>query len=130
MLPRNYTKVLAGLLMCCLFFSCGDNNDPIEPSKSITVYGTVLNSKTHEPVTGAEVIIGAQQSISGTSYWTDISSSVSGSDGQYELQFNAVDNAMFYYIKVNSSGYVSYSSRTTFGDGGGTYRMDLNIQPK
>ena len=124
-------RVTALLVLCCAMFGCGKETvEPVVTSQNTTIYGTVFNKVTHEPVIGAQVVIGAQQLLYGTSYCNDISSSVSGSDGQFELQFGPVDNVMFFYISASCDGYYSYRRNTTFGDGGGIYQIDINLDPK
>lgn len=119
------------LLLCSVMLGCGKENSEPEPTpKTTSIYGTVFNSVTHEPVIGAEVVIGVQSLIYGTAYCNDITSSVSGSDGQYELQYGSVENVMFFYISVSCDGYQNYRSNTSFGEGGGLYHMDINLVPK
>ena len=124
-------RIVALLVFCCVMAGCGKETfEPATTTQNTTIYGTVFNKVTHEPVIGAQVVIGAQQLLYGTAYCNDISSSVSGSDGQFELQFGPVDNVMFFYIKASSDGYDSYAKNTTFGEVGGSYHFDINLVPK
>ena len=56
-------------MLCCAMLGCEKENvEPNVEPQTTTVYGTVFNKVTHEPVIGAQVAIGAQQLIYGTSY--------------------------------------------------------------
>ena len=107
-----------------------------------TIYGTVFNSVTHEPIIGAQIEVGYRTypySGSGNGYYQDkfdhaISSSVSGVDGQFELQFgkvNIVDESHFkgYYIYSTAKNYYN-DFRFTGISIGSNYRIDVNLEPK
>lgn len=126
----NYSALL---FMCCAMLGCGK-----EESKNTTIYGTVFNSKTHEPVIGAEVEIGYHHSYHTINhYWSEycrrMSSAVSGYDGQYELCFGEANNpegySIVYYISATAEGYKDYYSEAGVAIGS-NYRMDINIDPK
>lgn len=123
------------IFLLYLATGCGKVNNPT------TIYGTVFNSVTHEPVIGAEVEYGSLRGDLNTNHYTaachKVSSSVSGSDGQFELQFTGVhDNSESYtgvppkfYIYVTCAGYSEYFSMTS-SSLGGSHRMDINLKPK
>ena len=131
MKKNQLLKVVALLLLCSAMFSCGK-----EESKTTTIYGTVFNSVTHEPVIGAAVEVGYREGLISNYYDNahdhKFSSSVSGADGQFELQFDEVnlDNSvLWYYLFVNARDYYS-KYQTTSITMGGAYRMDVNLNPK
>ena len=129
-----FIKIAALLFVCCAMLGCGKENvEPTVTPQSTTIYGTVFNSVTHEPVIGAEIEIGG----TGTTldhYLSDFcnkySSSVSGNDGQFELSFSLGedDEWTFSYICARCNGYKEYFSMITFASGS-TSRMDINIAP-
>ena len=62
---RQYLlKVAALLVLCFAMMSCEKQNieeEAVVTNQSITVYGTVLNKVTHNPVIGVEVEIGKKK---------------------------------------------------------------------
>lgn len=118
-------------MLCCAMVGCGKQN--VEPQNTTTtIYGTVFNSRTHEPVVGAEVEIGGvDYSLSYyDSHCHRYSSSVSGTDGQFELRFGKVESYHYSYVHVRCSGYVEYFTIADFVFGGGdSYRVDINLNP-
>lgn len=123
----------AALLLCCIMLGCGK-----EDTKITTIYGTVFNSVTHEPVIGAEVEFGYHHSHHVIShyyseYCRGMSSAVSGSDGQYELCFGEANNpegwSIVYYVSVVAAGYYAYYNEADVATGS-NYRMDINLDPK
>lgn len=133
MKTNHFIKSVTLLLICCAMLGCGK-----EESKTTTIYGTVFNSVTHEPIIGAKINVGFRQTnYDGHTTAIDqdfiISSSVSGSDGQFELQFGEVNNydenyTQHFYIKATASGYYNYT-QTTGITIGSNYRMDINLDP-
>lgn len=136
-------KVAALLLLCYAMQGCikleYSEQDTVEPEpevtdQAITVYGTVFNKVTHEPVSGVEVEIGQNWSSSvlqyyGSSACHKITSSISGYDGQFEMQFGELDFYEDFYIGASCDGYKNYYSKISIGEGG-DYRMDINLEPK
>lgn len=121
--------IVALLFVCCTMLGC-------KKDKTTTIYGTVINSVTHEPVVGAQIEVGYRSghNVSGY-YWSNgdhrISSSVSGSDGQFELLFGEVqipEDFRWYYIYGTATGYAA-SYQLTGVVIGGNYRMDINLEP-
>jgi hypothetical protein len=135
MKKKHLIKTAALLILCCAIFGCKKQNVEPEPQNTTTtIYGTVFNSVTHEPVIGAEIEIGQNDHIPqyqyfGSNYNEKISSSVSGSDGQFELQFGELAEYQDFYIAASCNGYNHYYSKTNFGIGGGIFRVDINLDP-
>lgn len=137
---RQYLlKVAALLVLCFAMMSCEKQNieeEAVVTNQSITVYGTVLNKVTHNPVIGVEVEIGKKK-YDGASFNYDpryclrLSSSVSGTDGQFELQFVKEDDIYYpeFYLHVSCENYKVYYSVCSFV-AGGTYRLDINLVPE
>ena len=112
-------------------FGCGK-----EDSEMTTIYGTVFNSVTHEPIVGAKIEVGYRSGLISDyydgRYDYRISSSVSGADGQFELQFgkiNVDDHMQYYYMYVTAQGYWSSYQPTGITIGSNS-RMDVNLVPK
>lgn len=130
---RLIMKFMALLLVCCAMLGCEkESNEPVVTPQSTTIYGTVFNSVTHEPVIGAEVEIGQNwtaQTSFGSIYNNKISSSISGSDGQFELQFGELSDYDHFYMAASCNGYKNYYSRADFGMGSGSFRVDINLDP-
>lgn len=130
---RSIMKFLALLLVCCAMLGCEkESNEPVVTPQSTTIYGTVFNSVTHEPVIGAEVEIGgvdySQTYYDGRCH--RFSSSVSGSDGQYELHFGEVNRYNYSYVRVTCNGYNNYFVTADFNyEGGANYQVDINLHP-
>lgn len=142
-MKTSKVMILAAVLICCMLFGCGKEptNEPVPTNKTTTVYGAVFNAKTHEPVVGAQVEIGGTDKLTydeNAGYYGHIvpsscqrySSSVSGSDGLYELIFEGDfgDDWDYQYLFVKCEGYYNYYSTTNFSIGGSS-RMDINIHP-
>ncbi len=125
-------KLVALLVFCCVMFGCGKQSvEPVVTNPSITIFGTVFNKINHEPVIGVEVEIGLTMDVGQHNVFCDkLSSSVSGTDGQFELQFGEVDtNGRHFYIWATCNGYEDYFS-TINVDQGGAFCMDINLDPK
>ena len=124
-------KLLALLLVCCAMIGCGKKE-----VTTTTIYGTVFNALTNEPISGAKIEIGylsdyfsSMNDLANINSWGfPISSSVSGSDGQYELSFGEVPVNKGYYIYITRSGYDRYCVVTGVQIGS-SYRMDFNLYP-
>lgn len=129
---KNYhlVKFAILLLVCCALFGC-------KKDKTTTIYGTVFNSVTHEPIVGAQIEVGFRSGTNVYSHYVSdgdhrVSSSVSGSDGQFELQFGEVQipgTFRWYYIYGTASDYNDYYQQTGVAIGS-NYRMDVNLDPK
>ena len=124
-------SIIGTLIVCCAMFGCGK-----EDSEMTTIYGTVFNSVTHEPIVGAKIEVGYRSGLISDyydgRYDYRISSSVSGADGQFELQFgkiNVDDHMQYYYMYVTAQGYWSSYQPTGITIGSNS-RMDVNLVPK
>lgn len=123
--------IVALLVLCSVMLGCQKDNT------TTTIYGTVFNSVTHEPIVGAEIEVGFRSGSNISSHYTSdgdhrVSSSVSGSDGQFELQFGEIqipNSFRWYYIYGTASGYENYYQQTGVAIGS-SYRMDVNLDPK
>ena len=120
------------LLVCCVMLGCAKDNT------TTTIYGTVFNSVTHEPIAGAQIEVGFRTGNDIAGYYISsrdhrISSSVSGADGQFELLFGevqipTVDYFCWYYIYGTAAGYEDYYQPTGIAIGS-NFRMDVNLDP-
>lgn len=125
---------MALLLACCAMHGCEKKK---EESKT-TIYGTVFDGCNNEPIIGAKIEVGYLSDYNGASsagdlynidrYGFPLSSSVSGSDGQYEISFGEVPANKGYYIYITRSGYNRYGVVTGIQIGS-SYRMDFNLYP-
>lgn len=126
-------KFAALLLICCAMLGCEKKK---EETKTTTIYGTVFDAHNNEPITGAKIEVGYLSSYSyGVNDYFNISnngfplsSSISGSDGQYEISFGEVPDNEGYYIYITRSGYDRYCVVTGVQTGS-SYRMDFNLNP-
>ena len=85
---RSIIKFTTLLLVCCAMLGCEKQNVEPEPEIVTKIYGTVFDEQTGEPVQGACVQFLIDNSYYGTGSDAQIiSSSVSGTDGQYEISF-------------------------------------------
>lgn len=134
----HFIKSVALLLICCAMFGCG--KDEPQASQTTTIYGTVFNKVTHEPVNGAQVKYGYYKAsnmlVNGHPMNTErysISSAISGYDGQFEMQFEEVQYDLDwndgFYISATCDGYEGYYSSAVESIGG-TYRLDINLEPE
>lgn len=130
MKKQRLFKLAALLVLCCAMVGCG------KEQVTTTIYGTVFNATDHEPIIGAKIEVG-YLSIYDPSvndlwninhYGFPISSSVSGSDGQFEISFGEVPANKGYYIYITRSGFNSYYVVTGVQIGS-SYRMDFNLYP-
>lgn len=124
-------SIIGLLIVCCGMLGCKKDKT------TTTIYGTVFNSITHEPIIGAEVEVGYREGLI-SNYYNNahdhkFSSSVSGADGQFELQFDEVDvvdnEVLWYYLYVTAKDYYG-NYQTTSITMGGTFRMDVNLNPE
>lgn len=129
-MKTNIIRLFALLLVCCTMLGCSKK----EESKT-TIYGTVFDAHSHEPITGAKIVVGYLSNYyDGTDWYIidhngfPLSSSVSGSDGQYEISFGEVPDNKGYYIYITHSSYDSYCVVTGVQIGS-SYRMDFNLYP-
>ncbi len=110
-----------------LLASCGgaDNNTPDTPTTSASLYGTVVDSKTGNPISAAIVTIRSMicdhlgsTAVHGDYHWGHTYSAVTGYDGSYEIPnidkadlsrygFNAIEK---YYVSIKADGYQEHQS--------------------
>ena len=137
MKKKQLLKVVALLLVCCAMFGCQGEwtaNSPIH----FTVYGTVFDRYTGDPVSGAQITL-----YYGTSHGTGVGTSnpsgaagsgVSGSDGQYRIPCIATDNLIsanhhMYKIEATRYGYQEYSEEVTIVETEGVeIQMDILLK--
>lgn len=109
-------------------------NSPIH----FRVYGTVIDSRTGDPVRNAEITLyyGTHSSGVGSSNAHGAAgSSVSGMDGQYELSCTATDNIIsenhhWYQMESNCRGYQNYSKQFTIMETeGNEIQVDILVTP-
>lgn len=123
-------KFAALLVVCWAMLGC-------KKEESVTkVYGTVLNSFSGNPVPKMEVQLW-QENYSSSSYsymynYAMIGSSVSGSDGQYEIPLTIElhpDGTHYQYaLYVDCEGYYSFYSPISI-ENGHAYKFDINLEP-
>ena len=129
MKKQHLFKLAALLVLCCAILSCTKETPPT------TIYGTVFNSITHEPVIGAEIEVGYHYSIDPVQTTVGLhglSSAVSGNDGQYELSFGEINydkqRSILFYVKVSASGYNTKKQDVAISIGNRS-QVDVNLVP-
>ncbi len=88
-------KLSALLLVCCAMLGCGKEEDSSNGGGKGSIYGTVTDFATGEPVRNANV----QLLMSGNA---TLHASITGSDGHYEIPDVPCGT---YSIKVTKVGY-------------------------
>lgn len=133
-------KVAALLLVCSAMLGCGREEEP-QTVQTTTIYGTVFNKVTHEPVNGVQIEYGYYRAsnnlVNGVPMSTNrysISSAISGYDGQYEMEFKTVQQNDLdwndgFYISAECDGYLYYFSSAVEGMSG-IFRFDINLDPE
>ena len=126
---KRLVSIALLLISATIWTGCNKNEE------TTTIYGTVFDKKTHEPVAGAQVEIGGTNTgisdyddfLSHTFSYYRYSSCVSGTDGLYELKFNRkAIREDYIYISVDCYGYNKYFSCIVVKDGD-ISQMDINL---
>lgn len=129
-------KSLALLLMVSAFTfafnGCTEKEETSTSSTDTTIYGTVFDKATGEPVRAATVSF-VMAHASGIAYGSKtIASTVTGMDGAFELVFGKVESDITYLrqmIVVTCSGYKDNAFNVTVTPGeGNKYKMDFVIE--
>lgn len=105
MKKRQLLKLSALLVLCCAMFGCGKG-------KETTVYGTVFRSNG-TPVSNLKVTLEYHEKVAehGSIFdsYVMISSTVTGTDGQYEIVFpynpTYANSSHGYYIHLGNKDY-------------------------
>jgi hypothetical protein len=130
---KHLAQVAILLFLCCTMFGCQDEWTADSPIH-FTVYGTVFDRYTGDPVSGAQVTLyyGTHVAGVGTSNPNGAAGSgVSGSDGQYRIPCIATDNLIsvnrhMYQIEASCYGYHGYSEKVTIMETEGVeIQMDI-----
>lgn len=133
MKKQRLFKLAALLVLCCAMFGCQDEWTADSPIH-FTVYGTVFDRYTGDPVSGAKVSLyyGTHTAGVGTSNPNGAAGSgVSGSDGQFRIPCIATDNLIsvnrhMYQLEAICYGYQDYSERVTIMETEGVeIQMDI-----
>ena len=131
--------IISIAIISLLMAGCKKNDNKDDDSNNNTVvstkiYGTVFNASTIEPIHGAQVeFCTARQVFANGDFdcFEIISSSISGSDGQYEIEFNELPylyGGYHYVLRVTCTNYISQIVTLTIIEGS-TSRVDINIIP-
>lgn len=94
-MKKYLLKTAALLVLCCAMFGCGKEEGSTSGGGTGSIYGTVTDFATGDPVANANV----QLLMSGN---TTLHASITGNDGQYEI--SDVPSGT-YSIKVTKVGY-------------------------
>ena len=116
------------LLVCCAMLGCEKQNVEPEPEIVTKIYGTVFDYETGNPLQGAQIQFGRyHESYYGHEFYR-ISSSVSGSDGFYELIFGELPQSSSYDIYQIRVDYSDWYTKIVSLDvvEGNSYRIDIN----
>ena len=132
-MKNNRTIVLLLMVSAFAFALSGCADKEEMPSTDTTIYGTVFDKTTGEPVRAATVSF-VMAHNSGLSFGGSqtIASTVTGMDGAYELVFGQYDRDINYLrqmIVVSCSGYKDNAFAITITPGeGNKYKMDFSIE--
>lgn len=125
--------VVIATLFVALFGCKKEDHTDMVTTPTTMIYGTVFNSKQGDPVLGAEISLRIKYYYAFNFQEGVVSSSVSGSDGQYELILGEIehgddDHPEFAIIVEKEGFYADYKPISiTFG---GVYHVDLNLEPQ
>ncbi|MBQ6097317.1 MAG: hypothetical protein IJK99_06170 [Bacteroidales bacterium] len=129
---KRFIKFLSlAILLCSVFCTCSEE-ETAQPSKDTTIYGTIFDKTTGEPVRAATVkfVMAHASGISVGGYRT-IVSTVTGMDGAYELVFGGYESDITYLsqmIMISCTGYKDNAFGITITPGeGNKYKMDFTI---
>lgn len=104
-MKKQLIKFVALAALCCVMFSC---------QKETTVYGTVFSERTGDPVGNLQVILlKNNKDISPiiASYGKTVTSTITGSDGQYEIVFSYdYENPRYWIYLSRDGGSIDYYS--------------------
>ena len=109
---KNSFKFAAILVVCCMFFDCTP-----ESEKLGTIYGTVTDFASGEPISNANVRLNPRGETT-----------LTGSDGTY--QFNDVTNGN-YSLSLSKNGYMDLDDDYVIEiENGNSVRRDLQLSPE
>ena len=118
-MKKYLLKTAALLVLCCAMFGCGKEEGSTSGGGTGSIYGTVTDFATGDPVANANV----QLLMSGN---TTLHASITGNDGQYEI--SDVPSGT-YSIKVTKVGYSDLiDSNPIVVEKGKTTKRDVQIK--
>ncbi|MFI3319116.1 MAG: carboxypeptidase regulatory-like domain-containing protein [Rikenellaceae bacterium] len=106
---KKFTKIFVAILAATTLFSCSEE---AEVNPFGTIYGTITDADTNQPIQGANVVISPTNA-----------STVTGADGSYYFQDL---EAQQYKLTVTASGY-DYNSRQVTVVAGQSISGDINL---
>ena len=120
---NRFLKLALALVMALssvLWCGCEDVGNADSPI-SFTVYGTIVDHRTGEPVRAAEVSLHTfiyPSSVGSSTPNGSIGTAVTGMDGQYEMHCVVTENLMneihnIYSLYIEASGHSPYSKEIT-----------------
>lgn len=134
LIDGHHLKMAVLLSLILSLAACG-KDDTTETDTTTTIYGTVLDADTGEPVPVAQVSFGEGHLVGGALYgWNAYASTVTGSNGLFELKFSQTekeDISIGYTILVKKDGYVDFREERSVTIGqGNKYQMDVAIKKR
>lgn len=110
----HFIKFAALLLVCCAMMGCGkDNVQPIPVSTR--VYGTVFDLNTGDPL--PRVYVGLAKYVEDLDDYIIVSTTFSGSDGQYEFVLDDVSGHEWYDLAAGCDGYNIFEMEFLLNEG-------------
>lgn len=125
MKKKSFIKFVALLLVCCAMLGCGKEN--VHPTPMSTrVYGTVFDLNTGEPL--PRVYVGLAKYIEDFDDYTVVSTTYSGSDGQYEFVLDDVSGQELYDIGAGCDGYNIFEMEFLLNEGS-SKKIEILLKP-
>ena len=124
-MKTNYLiKITALLFVCCAMLGCGKQNEP--EATTTRVYGTVFDLHTGEPL--QRVYVGLAKYVEEIDDYDLVSTTYSGSDGQYEFVLDDVSGQEWYDIGAGCDGYNIFEMEFLLNEGA-TKKIEILLKP-
>lgn len=123
---KKYTLFIAYICGIMLgIVSCSNQNVPSETKDEVTVYGSVIDASTGDPLYNAQIYL--------TEWEVGIvGSTVTGQDGTYEFSINKPNRGVAFLVEAEKDGYKDDQITISFKDvtAGGKMKVDFRLIKK
>lgn len=125
MKTKHFIKFAALLLVCCTMLGCGKDN--VQPTPMTTrVYGTVFDLNTGEPL--PRVYVGLAKYVEEIDDYDLVSTTYSGTDGQYEFVLDDVSGQEWYDLGAGCDGYNIFEVEFLLNEGA-SKKIEILLKP-